>query len=229
MPAAVPLTAAMTGFSQSSTAAMRRWAPSRIMRATSPAVRSGAPSGRAGRRTAGPQVGPGAEALAVGRQHHAAHRQVVAGGGQQVDDPVALVGRDGVVGLGPVEGDPGHAVGDAVQDLVLEWSFRCLVAHGSPGVVSCVGRASVRHLYLTPRQLTLTRWESHPVAPSGSGGAWSLVWVSPGAVGGPHLQRVGRPGWRPTRAATGARCCPTAPGRGWPPATVRRRPAPRPS
>ena len=90
-------------------------------------------------RAAGPQVGAGAEALARGGQHHAAHGQVGAGVGQQADHPVALVGGDGVVGLGPVERDPRHPVVDPVQDLVLERAFGCGVAHGSP-VRSCVDR-----------------------------------------------------------------------------------------
>ncbi len=47
-PAAVPLTAATTGFSQSRIDATRRCQPRRIMRATSPRARSGAPSGRGG-------------------------------------------------------------------------------------------------------------------------------------------------------------------------------------
>ena len=59
MPAAVPLTAAITGFSQSRTAAIRRWAPRRIIRATSPgdALARAPPDGAA-------QVGARAEALA---------------------------------------------------------------------------------------------------------------------------------------------------------------------
>ena len=81
--------------------------------------------------------------LAVSTTQRTARSSLAAG--QQVDDPVALVGGDGVVGLGPVEGDPGHAVVHAVQDLVLEWSFRRLVAHGSPG--SC--RASAGRVYGT--------------------------------------------------------------------------------
>ena len=48
MPAAVPLIAPITGFSQSTTAVMSRWAPPRIMRATSPMTSSGTPSGRTG-------------------------------------------------------------------------------------------------------------------------------------------------------------------------------------
>ena len=47
-PAAVALTAAITGFSQSSTALTSRCQPVRISRAASPTARSGAPSGRAG-------------------------------------------------------------------------------------------------------------------------------------------------------------------------------------
>ncbi len=47
-PAAVALTAAMTGFSQSRTAAIKRCQPVRIRRAASPTGRSGAPSGRGG-------------------------------------------------------------------------------------------------------------------------------------------------------------------------------------
>ena len=47
-PAAVAFTAAMTGFSQSSTADTSRCHPVRMSRAASPVARSGAPSGRAG-------------------------------------------------------------------------------------------------------------------------------------------------------------------------------------
>ncbi len=46
MPAAVPLTAAMTGFSQSITAPTSRWAPRLMLRPTSPRARSGASAGR---------------------------------------------------------------------------------------------------------------------------------------------------------------------------------------
>ena len=45
MPAAVPLTAAMTGFSQSMIEATRRWAPRLMLRPTSPSAFSGASSG----------------------------------------------------------------------------------------------------------------------------------------------------------------------------------------
>src|SRR4051812_14648551 len=47
-PAAVPLTAAMTGFSQSSTAVTTRCQPVAMLRATSPCARVGAPSGFSG-------------------------------------------------------------------------------------------------------------------------------------------------------------------------------------
>jgi hypothetical protein len=46
MPAAVPPTAAITGFSQSRMAATSAWAPSRMSLATSPTPRFGASSGR---------------------------------------------------------------------------------------------------------------------------------------------------------------------------------------
>ena len=47
-PATVPLSAAITGTSQSAIAPVRRWMPVRIARAASPATRSGAPSGLSG-------------------------------------------------------------------------------------------------------------------------------------------------------------------------------------
>ena len=46
MPAAVPLTAAITGFSQSKMAEINFWAPTLMPRATSMMARSGAPDGR---------------------------------------------------------------------------------------------------------------------------------------------------------------------------------------
>lgn len=73
MPAAVPLTAAMTGFSQSMIDVTRRWAPHLIVRPTSPT---------AFRRAVGPrrlhdarhaQIGAGAEGFAGRGQHHDAN------------------------------------------------------------------------------------------------------------------------------------------------------------
>jgi hypothetical protein len=61
--------------------------------------------GPVGRRPGGPQVGAGAEVTAGRPQHHHPHLDLRRRGGQQVDDPVPLVGGQGVAGLGPVERD----------------------------------------------------------------------------------------------------------------------------
>ena len=106
MPAAVPLTAAITGFSQSRTAATRRWAPVADHAGDVAGHPLGGALGAGGTGARGPQVGAGAEVLPGGADDHGPDLDPLAGLGEQVDQPVALVGRDGVGGLGPVEGDP---------------------------------------------------------------------------------------------------------------------------
>ena len=117
----------MTGTSQSRMAEISRWAPLRMRRDTSPVAMSGAPSGRAGGRGRGAEVGAGAERLAGGGDHDGPDGQVGRRLLEQVDHAVALVGGDGVADVGSVEGDPGDAVLHAVADLVVE---RAVVGHG---------------------------------------------------------------------------------------------------
>ena len=110
-PAAVPFTAATTGFSQSRIDATSRCQPRRIIRDTSPRARSGASSGRGGsggwRAT---EPGARAEVLLAGaREHHRPHaeggRQLVEGGGEVV----AHRGGERVAGVGAVDRDRGRS------------------------------------------------------------------------------------------------------------------------
>ena len=111
-------------------------------------TRSGAPSGRGGRRPApGAEVGAGAEALAGGGEDDGPDLERGRGLLQEIDDPVALVGGDGVADLGAVEGDPGHLVLDPVLHLVLEGR---LVRHVRPPVARRSPVVCQRPRRLTP-------------------------------------------------------------------------------
>src|ERR1700722_958117 len=102
IPAAVPLTAATTGFWQSRTAATSRWAPSASTRMTVPgggSVSGSACSIRGWGGLGGAEVGPGAEVLAGGGDDHGAHLGVEIGLVQEVDQGVALVRGECVAGV----------------------------------------------------------------------------------------------------------------------------------
>ena len=101
-PAAVPLSATITGFWQSWIDSISRWKPERIMwnaRADHHVRRA---LGLRRHRRADPQVGAGAEvAVARAGQHHHPHREVGVGVLEVLDEPVPHVERDRVARTRP--------------------------------------------------------------------------------------------------------------------------------
>src|SRR5581483_10195930 len=91
-PAAVPLTPAITGFSQSMIDCTSRPHPVRMTRAASPTMRSG--------------------------EHHGPHPRVTRRLDHPVADRVAHRRGHGVSGVGPVQRDPEDAVLDAPKKVV---------------------------------------------------------------------------------------------------------------
>ena len=115
MPAAVPLTEATTGFWQSSTEAMRRWVPSAIVRMIDP-VRGTVPSSASSEVASGARRSAPVQKCFAGRaQDDGADPDVDVGRVHQVAERIALVGRQGITSLGPVQRDPGDASFEAVE------------------------------------------------------------------------------------------------------------------
>ena len=82
------------------------------------------------------QVGTGAERLvAGGGEHDGADGEVAVGRVEQLDDPVALRGCEGVARLRPVEGDPRHTVDDLVTERLERVGRHGGGAYGDAGMV----------------------------------------------------------------------------------------------
>ena len=120
MPAAVPLTAAITGFSQSKMADISLLGPDLD---ASGHFHDGPVGGSRRPHLVGsghPQVGAGAKALAGGGEDHRPHREILADAGELVSQVISLVGGDGIVGVGPVQGEVTHAAVLGHQDVPAE-------------------------------------------------------------------------------------------------------------